>query len=184
MLPPLSKINLHSNGVIFDSWAGFRLRPSAYTHRGLDAVNAVSDGSTDLYIEPNRSGVSNTLSPEQIAAYNYLHEHEEAIQEMVLQHIFEAYPELQEVYYDDDEERAEHMPNLERPGQLSTLIGLADVIILNLAKDGIAYMGFHFHSTWDPEHGFSVTLHKERIVSEVGGPGEIELYAERDAQAQ
>ncbi|HEX9998136.1 MAG TPA: hypothetical protein VGB45_13435 [Abditibacterium sp.] len=180
MLPSFSELHFFSNSwesrVVLDSWSGFRFQPDAYVRGGLDAL---SNGSSGLYIDVPTNRTSPSV--EQISAYEYLREHEEAIHKLVLQHIFEDYPNAQEAYY-GEEELALYMPNIERPEQLKTLIGLSNVLVLNTIKQNIGYIVFNFRSGWDPEHGFSVTLHKDRIVSKIGGPGEADFHARRDAR--
>jgi len=44
---------------------------------------------------------------------------------------------------------------------------LGSVYLLPLRKDGMPYIGFHFESEMDPEHGLGVMMHGDRVV-EVG----------------
>ena len=43
-------------------------------------------------------------------------------------------------------------------------IGPGSVTICEEAKEGIAYILWHFNCRWDPEHGFEVITHKDRVI--------------------
>jgi hypothetical protein len=62
------------------------------------------------------------------------------------------------------------------------LIGLSNVHILSVARDGI---GLQFGCTWDEEHGLGVMTHRDRVV-QVGGADTSFLtwIAEEDAERQ
>src|SRR5262249_7517492 len=103
---------------------------------------------------------------EQVAAYQYLKDHEAAITEAVVERIFEEYPELRRVFqleFDDSS-----LPEIHSQADLRNLIGLGTLHVLNVAKGGQAYIGFEFGCVWDEEHGAGVMTHKERVV-EFGG---------------
>jgi hypothetical protein len=56
------------------------------------------------------------------------------------------------------------MPVVKESRQLKKLMELGGVHVLNLARDGKAYVGFSFACSWDDEHGLGVLTHGERIV--------------------
>jgi hypothetical protein len=43
-------------------------------------------------------------------------------------------------------------------------IGPLSVSFHEESKNDIAYLEWHFQCEWDPEHGFAVTTHKERVI--------------------
>jgi hypothetical protein len=53
-------------------------------------------------------------------------------------------------------------------GSSCALIGLHDVYVHQVLKDGLPYVGYEFGCTWDGEHGLGVLVHGTRVV-EVGG---------------
>ncbi len=47
---------------------------------------------------------------------------------------------------------------------LRGLVGLTGVSILPVARDGMAYVGFHLGCEWDEEHGAGVMTHGGRVL--------------------
>ncbi len=170
--------------IVLPSWAGFQVREDASESVGLDSD---SDVRPWLYVHPKNHQAKTPPLPEQAEAFRFLLEHEEAVARSVLQAIFVKYLEWRGLALDDDfrddEEEDDLMPEIERPEQLRSLIGLSNVHVLNVAKDGVAYTGFEFGCTWDEEHGLGVMTHRGRII-EVGGADTsfLEWIAERDAR--
>jgi hypothetical protein len=120
-------------------------------------------------------GVRAVPSPEQAAAYGYLVGHESAVHAAVLRAVLRAYPEIRESieFWPDDEAEEEAIrnklaPQVRRPAELASLIGLREVHVLPAVRSRVAYLGFEFDCTWDGEHGLGVLTHKGRVV-EVGG---------------
>ncbi len=181
--PPLQWDDYFWTGeIVLPSWAGFQSRRGAY---GSVSSRNESDGSAQLHIMPQKERARTPPLPEQERAFRLLLEKERVVADSVLRAIFQTYPGLRDNYGYEDEEAAELMPDIERPGQLRPLIGLSDVHILNVAKGGIAYIGFEFGCTWDEEHGLGVMTHQERVV-EVGGADTsfLEWIAEQDVESK
>jgi hypothetical protein len=44
------------------------------------------------------------------------------------------------------------------------LHGLQGLFVLPLERDGLAYVGFSFSPTWEPEHGLGLMTHGARVV--------------------
>jgi hypothetical protein len=180
--PPLRWDDYFWSGeVVLPSWAGFQSRRGGY---GAVNSRAASDGSARLTVTPERDDARTPPRAEQVRAFQLLLDNERDVAGSVLRAIFTAYPGLRDHYGYDDEEAAELTPEVERAEQLRTLIGLSHVHILNVAKDGIMYIGFEFGCTWDDEHGLGVMTHRDRVV-EVGGADTsfLEWIAERDAES-
>lgn len=165
--------------IVLPAWAGFQSRLGAY---GSESSTTASDGSANLNIVTH--GDKKILpSPEQAAAYQFLVEQQEAIRDSILQTIFDNYSEWQEQFGYDEEEIEKYMPNIERPDQLKSLMGLSTVRIFDTSKNGLAYVGFEFGCTWDDEHGLGAMTHANRVV-EVGGADTaiLEWIADKDAE--
>ena len=113
---------------------------------------------------PPRGVAAQPPSVEQGNAYQHLLDLQEEIRDSVLQAIFDAYPAMRATYPYGQALAAEEMPPLDRPEQLRALIGLSIVHVLNVAKDGAAYVGFEFGCTWEDEHGLGVMTHLGRLV--------------------
>ena len=96
-------------------------------------------------------------SPEMVAAYAHLREHEAGITAAVL----EAFrSDLNAIL----EKHDLGMKPVKDAHQLKKMMKLDHVYPLTVAKDGIAYLGMFFQCTWDEEHGAGVTLHGSRVV--------------------
>lgn len=88
---------------------------------------------------------------------------------------------MQELYGYSEEDAAILMPDVNDPFEFNLLIGLSTIHLLNVSKDGIAYVGYEFGCNWDDEHGLGVMTHKDRVI-EIGGVDTAFLswVAERD----
>src|SRR5207245_9264086 len=128
--------------IVLPSWAGFQSRRGAY---GSVSSRASSDGSARLTVTP-RDPDTPPLA-DQAEAFRLLLANESAVSRSVLLAIFAAYPDFRERFEYDEEEFVEIMPEIERAEQLRPLIGMSEVHILNVAKDGVAYIGFEFGCT-------------------------------------
>lgn len=142
-------------------------------------MEAESDGSVRLYVTPVDYKKA-PPTPEQIAAYRFLIDKEEAVYRAVLQGIFEDYPSRRESYGEGADEW-ECMPELRHPDELKKFIGLSTVNVLRTTWNGVAYIRFDLEPAWDPEHGFNITMHKDRVIK-VGDTGAGEYHAEDDAK--
>jgi len=169
-LPPLAWSGSSWEGTdVLPSWAGFR-DPAVATEvePNGEARVLVTTVDADSLVGPVPP------TPEQIEAYRFLKEHERAIAQAVLADVFEMYPhEREQVLYDLDvaeEEENDVLPEISSPDGLRALMGLRMVHILEVAKDGAAYVGMVFGCAWEHEDGCGVLLHRDRIVG--GGFGE------------
>jgi hypothetical protein len=129
-----------------------------------------SDGTVRLRVEVSGS---DRVAPtaEQAAAFQYLREHGRTIRDAILASVFAQYPQFREDYLDafdeDDEEFPEiaaGVPVLDRPDQLTRLMGLGNVFLLAVATGGVAYIGFEFGCEWESGHGLGVLTHRARII--------------------
>jgi hypothetical protein len=184
-LPPFPPLEwdqfFWAGDVVLRSWAGFQSRRGAY---GSVSSRDESDGSARLTITPEKDDAPTPPLPEQVRAFQFLLGNEHSLSISVLAAIFSEYPTLRNSYDYDEEEAVELMPEIERAEQLRSLIGLSNIHVLSVAKDGVAYLGFEFGCTWDNEHGLGVMTHRDRVV-EVGGADTSFLawIAERDAKS-
>jgi hypothetical protein len=104
------------------------------------------------------------IEDEHVAAFHYIVENQNAIRDIVLKVLFKNYKDLQDYYGYEDEELERFMPNINEINDLKNLIGLLNVHIMNVHKDGMAYFGLEFDCTWDEEHGFGVMIYKNNVV--------------------
>src|SRR5262245_52042680 len=165
--------------VVLPSWAGFRTRRGAYASVSSPAA---SDGTVGLSVMPADDARQTPPLPGQARAFQYLLDHEAAIRDAVLRAVLDEYPAMQDSFGYDGEE-ADLMPDIQNPEQLRSLIGLSKIHVLTVTREALAYVGFEFGCTWDPEHGLGVMTHADRVI-EVGGADAsfLEWIAERDAE--
>jgi len=147
--------------TVLQSWRGFQSRQGSY---GAVSSQAESDGTVRLSVTPPGSARAQPPSAEQASAYRHLLDHEDEIRDAVLHVIFDAYPAMRARYPYGPALAATEMPLLDRPEQLRALVGLSVVHVLNVAKGGVAYVGFEFGCTWEEEHGLGVMTHLGRII--------------------
>lgn len=132
----------------------------------LPVWNEFTSDSDDVY-EVNFGGdINSPLLSELRDTYDFIVSNQEEIKNVILQELFEEYSGFQAKYCDDEDD--EFMPDLTCVNDLKPLISLARVHILDVIKDGIAYIGFEFDCPWDEEHGFGVMLFKNKVVA-MGG---------------
>lgn len=184
-----------SGKIELASWAGFQVRSGPYGARAKAtkrykvriSFTAPSDGDDDrLHARP---------SEEQVAAHAYLLAHERKVTKAVLARILREYPKLRAAYHKDydidpdaDDDRADDLfdalktlPEIKRSADLRKVMGISTVHVLDVAKAGVAYVGFEFGCDWDDEHGAGMMLHKQRIVKFGGADVSfLEWIAERD----
>ncbi len=147
---------------LLPSWAGFQTRRGSY-----DSLSRrePSDGTVTIRVKLPKW--DEPPSSEQSEAFQFLKDNEEQIAANVLEAIWEYYGSLPERYGFDKRQTAKHFRAIRRDG-FRNLIGLGTVHVLNVAKDGVAYIGFEFGCVWDGEHGMGVMTHKDRVV-DIGG---------------
>lgn len=116
---------------------------------------------------------------EQITTINYLTNPQN--QKEIIKSIFHfsrdvIYPQYKE--YLSEEEYPECYPSLNTAKDLYNLIGINEVLIYNLQKEGFAYYVLGFNSCLDYEHGLYLTLHKSRILdhAQMGDLDQKKIY--------
>jgi hypothetical protein len=124
-------------------------------------------------------------SAEQVAAYQHLLDHGPAVRDAILAAVFEQFPKYREEYLDcfdeeDDEfaDIAAGVPEVSRADELRSLMGLGNLFILDVARDGIAYVGFEFGCEWE-SHGLGVMTHGTRVIDLGQAPTAFDGHAAR-----
>jgi hypothetical protein len=149
--------------ITLPAWEGFQDRLGPYaSRRGRKA----SDGSARLSVRPPGEEKQSPPSLEQAAAYRYLIAHQQRIRDSILQAVFDEYPDYRASYiegYGLDESDGT-LPLLDRPEQLKDLVGLSEVLVHPVVREGVAYVGYEFGCAWEEEHGLGAMLHQDRVV--------------------
>lgn len=152
--------------ITLTAWSGFQSRNGAY---GAQDSQNPSDGT--CYIRTGGDMVVDdpTLEDYHEKAFNYMIENQESIKQNILNALLVEYPNLQDLYGYDTDEKATYMPDVHTTNDFKNLIGISNIHLLNIEKDGHGYVGFEFGCTWDDEHGLGIMTHKNRIIKIGGG---------------
>jgi Domain of unknown function (DUF6985) len=150
--------------VTLPSWSGFQTRRGWY---GSVSDDSPSNGTARLNVVPEDEERRSHPTVEQEVAFKYMLDHEAAVAASVLQALFNRYPDEKAAYAGDySEDGAEEtLPDITDPSGLRALIGLSNVHVLSVVKDGAAYIGFEFGCAWDEEHGAGVMTHQGRVIA-------------------
>lgn len=182
--------------MVLPTWTGFqsRLGPYGAPSRRMKRPRA------RISFHPGESGDGKLSGPsdEQRAAYAYLVNHEAAVTGAILARVLRAYPKLRKSYHDafdiDPDVKPEYadeldalfddhkpLPVIRHARELRKVMGLAWIHVLDVAKAGVAYVGFELGCDWDDEHGAGLMMHKARVVDFGGADTSLlEWIAERD----
>lgn len=123
-------------------------------------------GTTTVQIASADPSIPPTAA--QARAFTRLVEQNEAVDDAVMRAILAEYPAYRKLYQEYDPHTADQVaPLVSTADELERLIDLDAVYVLDVEKDGEAYIGFNFGWRWDREHGLGVMTHAGRVV-EVG----------------
>lgn len=165
-IPGLTKGKFGFEGdITLKAWQGFQTRKGPYasidSDNGSDGIFRISTGGDMVDNHPE-------VKDFHVMAYKFLTEHQEKIKNAILISLFAEYQDIQADYgYKGDEKNA-FMPDISVTDDFKRLIGLANVHLLNVEKEGFGYVGYEFGCTWDGEHGLGIMTHKDRIIK-IGG---------------
>lgn len=173
-----SNLNCIEGIITLNAWKGFQSRQGAYS--AMDS-RIKSDGTVKIRIGGDMVSENIEVTEDHEKAYLYLTDQQDEIKTSILTALLNEYKNLQELYGYSEEDAAILMPDVNDPFEFNSLIGLSTIHLLNVSKDGTAYVGYEFGCNWDDEHGLGVMTHKERVI-EIGGADTAFLswIAERD----
>ena len=95
----------------------------------------------------------------QSDALEFLKQNQEEILTGILAEILKNYSKWQKIYDYPSETKSDFMPDICTPQELSELLELQNIYILDGAK-----IGFEFSCSWDMEHGLGVMTCKGKVV--------------------
>ena len=128
----------------------------------------VTHGRIDLWVDGEiRKDGSFTIDPEQTNAYIFLVEQQEKIKQSILQELKHKFPQLlldEYASWDQEDASLPRIADLTPAFDFKNYIGPASISIEEEVKDEVAYIKWHFQCRWDPEHGFEVITHKDRVI--------------------
>ncbi len=140
-----------------------------YGYEGKISLSAWDEYLTDsngidLDIGGDMVGNEPSIKEEHVAAYHSAIEKQYSIRNAIIGELYKKYPEMKMNYGYEAEEAKEFMPDIDNADRFKDLVGLVGVHIMNVFREGIAYVGYQFSCTWDEEHGLGVMTHKDRVV--------------------
>lgn len=150
--------------VILSAWSGFQSRRGPYA--SVDKT-APSDGNVKIDVGGDMVADEPVVTQEHVNAYNFLVSNQDTIKNSILEALLNEYKNLQELYDYDPETAADIMPDVNKVSEFESLIGLSSVHLMNVSKDGTAYVGYEFGCNWDDEHGLGIMTYQDRVI-EIG----------------
>ena len=146
-------------------WTGYFLTEKP---NNLFKTEVVKNGRIDLWIDGViKEDGSFAIDQEQTNAYTYLVEHQDKIKQSILQDLKNKFPQLLLDEYGSWDHENGYFPrisDLTPEFDFKQHIGPATVSIEEDVKDNVAYIKWHFQCLWDPEHGFEVITHLNRVI--------------------
>lgn len=134
----------------------------------LIKTKAVTHGRIDLWVDGEiREDNSFHIDQEQIQAYLYLMHNQERIRLSILEELKKNFPGLLSNEYsswDHENGGFPRLADLTADFDFKKYIGPSSISIEEDIKDEVAYIKWHFECLWDPEHGFEVITHKDRVI--------------------
>jgi hypothetical protein len=85
-------------------------------------------------------------------------------QQQILDKLLAEYPKWKPDYGYSEEDAKHFMPDVTSKEAFKNLIMLANVHVLPVEHEGIAYIGYEFNCQWDVEHGMGAMFHDARMV--------------------
>jgi hypothetical protein len=145
--------------IVLEAWDG-------YLNKQWVNAKEVSDGKIGLDFGGYNRDYSRDWQPE-INAYRRLLQRQYEIRDSIIRSLIEEFPQLKETYYLDPEDDPD-VPNITPENaadfDFKPFIGPQSIYFTEESRDDISYLEWHFLCTWDPEHGFAVTTHQERVI--------------------
>ncbi|WP_425077861.1 DUF6985 domain-containing protein [Psychroserpens sp. S379A] len=151
--------------VYLPAWKGFQSRKGIY---GSKDSSAETDCVFDYVVGGDSTLILDKPKDYQYNAYNYVIENQETIKEIILVALLKKYPEIQNTYDYEPDEKEEIMPDISNINEFKTLIGLSRLHFVNVHKDNVGYVGFEFGCEWDDEHGLGIMTYMDRVIK-IGG---------------
>ena len=142
-------------------WKDFQNRSGPYAARSAqeDSTGLFKfDVGGDMVVE------SPTICPEHLAAYEHLLSEQEQVQSSILARLLNWYTELRPRVFREVVAIGWFMPEVYQTDDWRKLIGLSSIHLMNVHRDGLAYVGYEFGCSWDEEHGLGLMMHGNRVV--------------------
>lgn len=134
----------------------------------LIKTNVVTDGRIELWVNGTIGDNGRyAVDPEQSNCYFFLAKHQDRIKQSILDALKNRFPDLLSSEYaswDHEDDSLPKITELTPAFDFEDYIGPSSISIEEDIKDEMAYAKWHFQCRWDPEHGFEVITHKDRVI--------------------
>ena len=100
-------------------------------------------------------------SPEQIATITYIKDNEDLILDAIFREVSTVVYPFMKTLADDEEW---WFPRLDSKDDLKKALGVLSIEILRAGREGFSCFAINFNASWDPEHGFHIALHKNKVL--------------------
>lgn len=142
--------------IVLEAWDG-------YLYKHWENGAEITDGKVRLYFDSfNGNNPQDCLA--EINAYNHLLKNQSAIRDSILRALSEEVGRLTEYLDPNDSFVPNVPPDAKADFDFRPFIGPLSVSFHEESRNNIAYLEWHFQCEWDPEHGFAVTTHEERVI--------------------
>ena len=141
-------------------WAGFQ---GGTAPADSAEPPAPSNGSVDIVFAPEDRDTS-PMTTAELQLVRWFLDNQDEVSQIVLEAILSVYPDLQQSYGYEDQDKQTYMPDISEPDQLRNLISLHDVHIHQIQRDDMPYIGFEMNCSWDPDHGLGVLMNGTQPV--------------------
>jgi hypothetical protein len=160
-----NRIQVISGFVDLPCWDGYFLEERTIYSKEEKRIKGGRIGlGVDGGINPDGSTV---FSNGQVAAYFYIVEHQETIKQVILEKLVSDFPYLlanDYQYYDHEEGGFPPLSEVVPGFDFKDYIGPSSISIMEIEKEDAAYTTWYFGCRWDPEHGFQMIMHKDRVI--------------------
>ena len=133
----------------------------------LPVWNEIFPNAAEIEVSVGGDEMTDQILPIHETALRFLQENQGEILVEILNSLFSYYPQLQEDYGYDEEEKEEFMPDVHDIRDFVGLVTPTQIHLLNVEVEGVGYVGYQFQCSWDEEHELGIMTHKTRVV-EIG----------------
>jgi hypothetical protein len=160
-----SPTKLIRGAIQLPCWDGYFLEDETYYKK---KAKVITGGQITLMVDGEITPDEKiNCDPKQVNTYWYLVEQQEHVKQEILRALVNDFPRLLEEdykYYDIEEGGFPPLSDIIAGFDFKNYIGPNTVSIGEELKDDAAYVTWYFSCRWDPEHGFQVVTHKDRII--------------------
>ena len=133
----------------------------------LPVWNEIFPNAAEIEVSVGGDEMTDQILPIHETALRFLQENQIEILVEILNSLLSYYPQLQEDYGYEGEEKEEFMPDVHDIRDFVGLVTPTQIHLLNVEVEGVGYVGYQFQCSWDEEHELGIMTHKTRVV-EIG----------------